>query len=222
MYYCNQDGKKAKSELTAVVHYAPYDDEPDTVCELFLHVVDQMILPPTFEPECGTFFNDDTQSEGSGNDSVRELGTSSKKSRKSIDDNEADELANFFDCHEDEKKDECNNKDDGVQENMFECHSDDSESDFDDSDDDDEDDSDTETEEEEELGTEEIMNWTKNGEGRHERATYDGPIDCDALEQYKEMDLLTILFFPKDLTPLNDFFLLFLSVILTRLQYGLN
>ena len=57
--------KKTKNKITAVVHYAPYDDEPESICELFLHVIDKMILPPDFEPEFGTFFNDETESEGS-------------------------------------------------------------------------------------------------------------------------------------------------------------
>ena len=93
--------KKKTEKVTADVHYAPTEDEGDTVCALFLNVINEMILPLNFHPPHGSFFDETTQSEHSDVESVENV---QEKNDDDTNDKEGDKLADFFDPNNEYEK----------------------------------------------------------------------------------------------------------------------
>ena len=51
--------KKGKNKITMAVHYEPHKDEGDTVCKLYCHIINNMLMPLSFKPAYDTFFDED-------------------------------------------------------------------------------------------------------------------------------------------------------------------
>ena len=96
--------KKKTEKVTADVHYAPTEDEGDTVCALFLNVINKMILPLNFQPPHGSFFDETTKSEHLDVESVENALTAEEKNNNDTDNKEGDELADFFDPNNEYEK----------------------------------------------------------------------------------------------------------------------
>ena len=77
--------KNRKKDVVAAVWYAPTDKEKDTVCEIKLDVVRNMLLPRNHTPNKNSFFYEDPnigcEDENSGSDD----GSSTKRQRREQD-----------------------------------------------------------------------------------------------------------------------------------------
>ena len=63
------------------IHFAPYDDKPDSQTRLFLEVVMKMMMPLDFAPKSGEFFYN-TDSEGNNTETDNENYTPKETANK--------------------------------------------------------------------------------------------------------------------------------------------
>ena len=198
--------KNRKKDVVAAVWYEPTDKEKDTVCEIKLDIVRNMILPRNHTPDKNSFFYEEPkigcEDENSGSDED----SSTKRQRTELDlDEEVNETTGAVVEEEDNEGDN--------EDNLNEESSDsDSDSDSDHSTDGSEDanfeesGSDTETEDEDILTPSVVVNWTKGEDREHIPLSYEGPISGDASDECVRNGMANKDFFPKDPDPIQCFF----------------
>ena len=200
--------KNRKKDVVAAVWYEPTDKEGETVCEIKLDIVRNMLLPCNHSPNKNSFFYKETkigcEDENFGSDED----SSTKSQRKELDsdeevnettvavleeeDNEGDNEDNLNEESSDSDSDNNSNSDrsiNGLEDNNGE-----------------ESGSDTETEDEDILTPSVVVKWKKGVDREHIPLSYEGPISDNATDECVRNGMANNEFFRENPDPIQCFF----------------
>ena len=198
--------KNRKKDVVAAVWYEPTDKEEDTVCEIKLDIVRNMLLPRNHTPAKNSFFYDEPKIGGEDENSGSDEDSSMKRQRTEQDsDEEVNESTGAILRDEDTEGD---NEDNENEESSDSDSNSDSDGSIDGSKNanGEESGSDTETEDEEILTSCVVVKWRKGEDGEHIPLPFEGPISNDATDECVRNGMANKDFFVNDPDPIQCFF----------------